>query len=104
MTDFTPKTFNFAPLNGKKVVGSFAGGSITSDGGLLLLREVDKKFGITKRLGNLILDKRNQDYITHTYTDMLRQRIYAIAAGYEDLNDHIQLRTDPAFQTIINRE
>jgi len=42
MTDFTPKTFNFAPLNGKKVVGSFAGGSITSDGGLLLLREVDK--------------------------------------------------------------
>lgn len=104
MTDFTPKTFNFAALNGKKVVGSFSGGSVTSDGGLLLLREIDKKFGITNKLSNLIFDCRNPVYIEHTYAQMLRQRVYAIAAGYEDLNDHIQLRTDPAFQTIISRE
>jgi hypothetical protein len=104
MTDCTPKSLNFSALNGKKVIGSFSGGSITSDGGLLLLREVDKRFGITNRLSKLILDRRNPSYITHTYYAMLKQRIYALAAGYEDVNDHNSLRTDPAFQAIVSRE
>jgi hypothetical protein len=62
MTNCTSKSLNFSALNGKKVVGSFSGGAITSDGGLLLLREVDKKLGITKRLSKLIFDRRNPVY------------------------------------------
>ena len=104
MTNCTSKSLNFSALNGKKVVGSFSGGSITSDGGLLLLREVDKKFGITKRLSNLIFDRRNPNYIVHSYKTMLQQRIYGLAAGYEDVCDHNSLRTDPAFQVIVSRE
>jgi hypothetical protein len=100
----TSKPFNFSPLGRKKVIGSFSGGSITSDGGLLLLREVDKKYGITSKIGRLIFDKRNPLYITHTLNSMLRQRIYGIAANYEDLNDHDYLRHDPAFQIVINKE
>ena len=104
MTNCTSKSLKFSALNGKKVIGSFSGGSITSDGGLLLLREVDKKLGITKRLSNLIFDRRNPVYILHSYHTLLKQRIYALAAGYEDVNDHNNLRTDPAFQTIVSRE
>lgn len=104
MKNCTLKAFNLSALNGKKVIGSFSGGSVTSDGGLVLLREVDKKFGITKKLSSLIVDKRNQAYVDHSYSEMLKQRIYALAAGYEDLNDHIYLRKDPAFQVIVNQE
>lgn len=94
---------NFSPLGRKKVTGSFTGGSITNDGGLLLLREIDKKCKITSNIGRLISDKRNPYYITHTLNSMLRQRIYAIAANYEDINDHDYLRHDVAFQSIINK-
>ena len=104
MTNCTSKPFTFSRLNSKKVEASFSGGTITSDGGLLLVREVDKKFGITKRLSKLLSDRRNSDYITHTYCDMLRQRIYGLAAGYEDVTDHDKLRLDPAFQTMVSRE
>jgi hypothetical protein len=88
MTNCTSKSLNFSALNGKKIVGSFSGGTITSDGGLLLVREVDKKLGITKNLSKLIIDKRHQGYVDHSYYDMLRQRIYGLAAGYEDVTDH----------------
>ena len=104
MRNYTTKSINFSPLGRKKVIGSFSGGTITSDGGLLLLREADKKFGVTRNLSKLIIDRRNPLYIIHSQTTLLKQRIYAIAANYEDINDHDHLRTDIAFQTVLNQE
>ncbi len=59
------ETINFSPLNGKNITGSFTGGSITSDGGLMLLREVDKKLQLTNKITKSIIDKRDSAYITH---------------------------------------
>lgn len=104
MTDCTTKNINFSPLGRKKITASFTGGSITSDGGLLLLREVDKKLQLTNKIAKLIIDKRDQSYITHPVIQILRQRIFGLAAGYEDLNDHDALRKDIAFQTVVSKE
>ena len=98
------KIINFSPLHGKNITGSFTGGSITSDGGLMLLREVDKKLQLTNKISKVISDKRNQSYVTHPILQMLRQRIFGLAAGYEDLNDHDTLRKDLAFQTVVSTE
>ncbi|MBM3419228.1 MAG: IS1380 family transposase [Bacteroidetes bacterium] len=103
MTNCTPKTLSFSPLGRHQITGSFSGGSITSDGGLLLLREVDKRLKLSKRLSKCIVDLRDPAYIEHTIEDMLKQRIYAIAAGYEDVSDHNFLREDLSFQTVVNR-
>ena len=104
MTNCTPKPLNFSPLSGKKIEGNFAGGCITSDAGGLLLREVDKKFNLLSPFGALMQDQRNQSYVNHSVTEMLKQRVYAIALGYEDVNDHDQLRHDLAFQTMVGRQ
>jgi hypothetical protein len=104
MTHCKPKTFQFSKLNGKQVTASFNGGSISSDGGLLLIREIDKKLQLTKRVSKLFKDQRHQSYIEHTIKDMLKQRIYAICSGYEDLNDHDFLKNDSCFQTAIGKE
>ena len=104
MTNCTPSTIQFSPLNHKKIEANFTGGSITSDGGLLLLREVDKRISLTKRLSKLIADDRHESYVDHSTLHLLKQRVYAIAAGYEDVNDHEFLRQDTCFQTAVGRE
>ena len=104
MTNCTSNLIEFSPLNRKKVVGNFNGGSITSDAGLLLLREVDKKLNLTARLSKVMRDDRAAGMVDHTMLDMLRQRVYALAAGYEDINDHQVLREDVCFQTAVSRE
>ena len=104
MTDCTSSSFQFSPLKGKKVVGNFKGGDITSDAGVLLLREVDKKINLTQQLAKVIRDERHAGYVAHSVEDMLKQRVYAIAAGYEDVNDHDSLRKDTCFQTAVGRE
>lgn len=104
MTHCTPKPLRFSSLNGKKIEGSFTGGDISSDGGLLLLREVDKKLGLTKKFSKAFNDQRHQGYISHSIHDLLKQRVYALAAGYEDVNDHDFLRNDLCFQTAVGRE
>ncbi|WP_375359802.1 transposase [Candidatus Tisiphia endosymbiont of Nemotelus uliginosus] len=81
---------------------NFTGGNISSDGGVLLLREADKRLGLTNELAKNFPDKRDSDKITHTILTMLKQRIYSIALGYEDLNDHDNLRKCPALQTSID--
>lgn len=86
------------------MTANFSGGSITSDGGLLLLREVDKRLALTKRLAKVITDDRHPSYIDHCVEHMLKQRVYAIAAGYEDVTDHDTLNKDLCFQTIVGRE
>lgn len=104
MTNCTQSILQFSPLNRKQVSANFTGGHISSDGGILLLREVDKQCSLTHNISRTITDKRHQGYVTHGVEAMLKQRIYALAAGYEDVNDHDHLRQDVAFQTAVGRE
>ena len=89
--------FGFQAHNGRKVTSDFSGGHLSSDaGGVLLLRELDRKTGVIDRLAGCFRDERDPRYTQHTLGELLRQRIGALALGYEDLNDHDNLRHDPA--------
>lgn len=101
MTNCTTKNIKFSPYKSRKVEVNFKGGDVTSDGGILLLREIDQKLGFTETLAKNIPDDRDQRYIEHSVKSMLAQRIYGLALGYEDLNDHDTLRKDLGFQTAI---
>jgi Transposase DDE domain group 1 len=92
-------TFSFQP----KIIVDFNGGEITSDSGLLLLRQFDERLALTKKLRGLCNDRRNPLFIEHYTHEMLCQRIYQIAAGYEDCNDADTLRWDATFQTIVGK-
>jgi Transposase DDE domain group 1 len=98
MTDCIADTMSFSTTGPKAVVADFNGGSLTTDAGALLLREVDRRIGLIQALDNAIPDPRNPEMVTHHQEAMLGQRITAIALGYEDLNDHQALRADPALQ------
>ena len=74
---------------------------MTSDGGMLLLREVDRKIGLTKALGSVLSDPLVQGRCKHSLLSLIRQRVYGMAVGYEDLNDHGTLRHDTVFQTAL---
>ncbi|MCU7805627.1 MAG: IS1380 family transposase [Candidatus Thiodiazotropha sp. (ex Lucinoma borealis)] len=104
MTNCNQAAFEFPVLNRRKVQAEFSGGEITSDGGALLLRQIDRRLGLMKAVDAVIPDPRNTDYITHTQLSLLRQRVYGLGLGYEDLNDHKTLRNDPALQTAVDRE
>ena len=88
MTDCNSNPIVFSSLARRQVVADFSGGAIVSDAGALLLREVDHKLGLIEKLDAVIPDPRNPALITHQQSMMLRQRIFAIALGYEDGNDH----------------
>ena len=94
----------FPGFNRKKVEGNFEGGEVSSDGGIMLLKEMDRRLGLTKKLDQVLKDPRNPNLIKHPQIDLLRQRIYGIALGYEDLNDHDSLRKDLVWQTAMERE
>ena len=98
------KTIQFSRTFRRNIEAKFSGGSVTSDGGILLLREIDRKIGLTKEISKVIPDNRHQSYVLHKLEPLLKQRIYGIAAGYEDLNDHQTLRHDIAFQTAVDRD
>lgn len=104
MTECTQSQFEFPAVKRRKVQAEFSGGDVTSDGGVLLLREADRRLGLTRAIDQLIHDPRNPNLIEHSQLSLLRQRIYGIALGYEDLNDHGQLRLDPAIQTAVERD
>ena len=104
MTNCTQAVFDFPVLKRRKVQAEFSGGEITSDGGALLLRQIDRRLGLMKAIDAVIPDPRNPDYITHTQLSLLRQRVYGLSLGYEDLNDHKTLRNDLALQTAVDRE
>jgi hypothetical protein len=88
--------FGFQP----KLVVDFAGGTITTDAGLLLVREFDEQLGLSADVIGRVADPRDARYVTHDVGTLLRQRLYQIAAGYEDVNDATRLRHDPAFQVV----
>ena len=98
MTDCNPKSLAFSRTHGRQVVADFRGGRLTTDSGVLLLREIALRTGLFDALDAAIPDPRRPELITHDQRAMLAQRILAIALGYEDLNDHQTLRDDPALQ------
>jgi hypothetical protein len=101
VTECTQKTLDLPTVKKRKVEVEFSGGDITSDGGVLLLRQADRKLGLTKRVAALLPDPRVQYLVQHQAVSLVRQRVYGLALGYEDLNDHAALRTDPAIQTAV---
>ena len=104
MTKCTTETIQFPVCKRRQVEVDFAGGEITSDGGVLLLREIDRRLGLTLAVADCLPDYRNPKYIKHSLLSQLRQRVYALCHGYEDLNDHQTLRADPAIQTAVERD
>lgn len=88
----------------RKLVVDFAGGDITGDAGLVALREFDERLALTRDLGTLIADGRDPRYVRHAVRDLVRQRLYQIAAGYEDANDATFLRADPALRAVVTRD
>lgn len=104
MTNYTQEGFYFPSFSRRKIEAKFRGGDVTSDGGVLLLREMDRRMQLSKQLSDVIPDPRNPELIVHPQLALLKQRIYALALGYEDLNDHNRLREDPAFQTAVDRD
>jgi hypothetical protein len=91
----------FGRLGRRVVEGRFDGGSMTSDAGVMLLGATDRKLGLIAAAARCIADPRNPLLITHGVVDMLRQRVYGLALGWEDLNDHSALRQDVAMQTAV---
>lgn len=91
----------FSPLKRRQVEVNFEGGEITSDGGVLLLREADRCLGLTRSINRAIEDTRRPERCHHKQINLLQQRIFGLALGYEDLNDHHSLRHDGAIQTAV---
>src|SRR5205823_1751420 len=91
-----------SPVFGKSVVAKFDGGLLSSDGGVLMLREVEQRLRVADRLAGCIEDQRAPDHITHTLADIIRFRLLMIAAGYEDGNDANSLRADPMFKMALD--
>jgi len=104
MTLRTDSADLFPACRSRKIDVDFEGGEITSDAGLLLLRQVDRRLGLTAAAGRCLPDSRRKGSCVHGVMQMLRQRVYGLAAGYEDLNDHDTLRTDLMLQTAVDRE
>jgi hypothetical protein len=94
----------FQDLGSRKVVADFSGGTLSSDGGVLFLRQVDLSLGLTSRLAACFGDQRHQTFVEHSVPELLAQRLYAQALGYEDVNDHQQLRRDPLLATACGKK
>ena len=104
MTECNQSSFGFEACGSRQIVARFDGGTISSDGGAFLLRQTDKRLNLLPRLAECFLDGRNQGKVDHTILEMLSQRVYGLALGYEDLNDHEQLRKDPVFGILAGRD
>src|SRR5271157_895373 len=102
-TECNGKLFEFHPLGRREVRADFGGGAITSDGGGLLLREVEKRTGILARFAECFQDHRDAERIEHRVEELVAQRVYGLALGYEDLNDHDELRRDPLLGVLAEK-
>ncbi len=87
MNQTTPFLPNLSPVGGKEIIARFDDGRLSSDGGVLLLREVETRLGIADLLAACLPDERDPDRLSHTLTDMIHTRLFAIACGYEDCDD-----------------
>ena len=102
-TDCNREPLLFQDLASRKVVADFSGGTLSSDGGVLLLRQVDGGLGVTRSLAACFFDGRQQVYVDHSVRQLVAQRVYGLALGYEDLNDHQWLRLDPLLATACEK-
>jgi hypothetical protein len=102
-TECSADLFGFAPVDGREVVAAFDGGAITSDAGALLLGATDRVIRMTARFAACFHDARRQDLIEHEIVTLVGQRVFGIALGYEDLNDHDQLRHDPMMAVLAGK-
>ncbi|CAN5597578.1 hypothetical protein BH10PSE14_BH10PSE14_35100 [soil metagenome] len=103
MADNSVLSFAFPAVHGRKVTGAFDGGRLTSDGGVLLLAQAERRKGIAGQLAVCIADPRDQSRVTHDLDDILRARVLAIACGYEDADDLDTLRHDPGFKLALGK-
>ena len=99
----THSRVSFASISGKSVEATFDGGTLTSDSGALLLRAVESQVGVVDQLTQALTDRRHPRYVVHPLADLLKQRVFQIACGYEDANDCNDLRTDPGFKAACDR-
>jgi hypothetical protein len=102
-TECTQQSLEFHPLNERQVVGRFDGGAITTDAGGLLLREVETRTRMIERFADCFRDHRAASQVEHTVGELVAQRVYGLALGYEDLNDHEQLRCDPLLAVLVEK-
>jgi DDE family transposase len=102
-TECSAMLFEYAPVEGRRVVASFDGGAITSDAGALLLGQTDRVIGLTERFAGCFRDERTAELVEHQVTTLVMQRVIGIALGYEDLNDHDQLRCDPVLAVLAGK-
>jgi len=102
-TECSPDSLDFASLGNRKVTAAFDGGAMTSNAGALLLRETDRITGLTRQAAACFTDGRRQDRIEHSVETLIAQRIHGIALGYEDLNDHDELRHDPVLGLVSGK-
>jgi hypothetical protein len=99
-----PELFHFPAVKRRAVSASFTGGDVTRDGGITLLRQTDRRLGLTQALAKVLPDPRDPQRLEHPLLALVRPRIYGLAQGYEDLNDHDPLRHDRAWQTAGGRD
>jgi hypothetical protein len=104
MTQCNQESFAFHALGRREVVARFDGGKISSDAGGLLLREAERITGVVRQFAACFTDHRDADLIEHTVEELVAQRVYALALGYEDLNDHDDLRHDPLLAVLVGKQ
>jgi len=102
-TDCSVDLFGFEAVEGRRVEGAFDGGTMTSDAGALLLGRADRRLGLLKRFAACFVDGRSSVAVEHTIERLVGQRVLGIALGYEDVNDHDELRHDPALAATLGR-
>src|SRR6195256_530322 len=102
-TECNSELFGFAPVEGREVVAAFDAGAITSDAGALLLGATDRAIGMMDRFASCFHDVRCPELIEHQVATLVGQRVFAIALGYEDLNDHDDLRHDPLMAVLAGK-
>jgi hypothetical protein len=103
-TECNASYLDFPMLGSREVLADFDGGDISSDGGALLLRQTERLTGIIRQFAACFTDHRNPDLTEHTVGELIAQRVYALALGYEDLNDHDDLRRDPLLATVVGKD
>ena len=102
-TECSAKEMGFGSAGGRRVVADFDGGMVSSDAGALLLGETDKAIGLIDRFAACFRDARNPDYVRHEVKTLVAQRVFGLALGYEDLNDHDELRGDPVLGVLLGK-
>ena len=102
-TECTPTLFEFEAVEGRAVVAGFDGGDITSNAGALLLGQVDRGLGLMRRFAACFTDRRNSYFVEHQVETLVGQRVFGLALGYEDLNDHDELRKDQTFAVLAGK-